>query len=118
MDGENPLLVWGDGTQTRSFLYVSDFARGLMEITEKYAENDVLNLGSPEEVSIHELTYLLIKAAGKQIEVRFDPSKPAGQPRRKCDIQKAFGKIGFKAEVSLQEGLRKTIEWYRAEFLH
>jgi GDP-L-fucose synthase len=114
-DGENPLTVWGDGEQSRAFLCVTDLARGLLEITEKYAEADPINLGTDEEIKIKELVSLIINLSGiNNIEVNFDTSKPCGQPRRNCDNTKAMSKIGFKANVKLEEGLKKTIEWYVA----
>ena len=109
---EDPLVVWGSGNQSRSFLYVSDFARGLMEVTEHYAEADPLNLGSEDETTIRELVEELVQIHGGNIEVQFDESKPEGQPRRACDTSKARRQIGFEATVPLREGLRKTVEWY------
>lgn len=111
--GENPLVVWGSGTQTRSFVYVTDFARGLLDVCEKYAVADPLNIGSNEEVSIGELARMLIELSGKDTKLEFDTSKPDGQPRRTCDTMKAFEKIGYRAEVPLREGLKKAIEWYQ-----
>ena len=113
-DGEDPLTVWGDGEQSRAFLYVTDFARGLLEITEKYAEADPLNLGTDEEIKIKDLVSLIINLSGINIEVNFDSAKPSGQPRRNCDNTKAMAKTGFRAKVKLEEGLKKTIEWYVA----
>lgn len=112
--GEDPLIVWGTGTQTRSFLYVTDFARGLIEVCEKYAVADPLNIGSDEEISIGDLAHLLIELSGKDVKVEFDTTKPDGPVRRSADTSKAYEKIGFRTEVSLREGLKKTIEWYRA----
>jgi GDP-L-fucose synthase len=113
VEGEDPVVVWGDGTSTRSFLYVEDFARGLMESVEKYPVPDPVNIGSDEEISIGNLVKLIIEVAGSKAKVKFDTSKPGGQPRRKCDTRKAREKIGFKARVPLKEGLKRTIEWYR-----
>ena len=113
IDGENPLRVWGDGTQTRSFLYVEDFARGLLDVAERYAVCDPVNLGTTEEITIAELVNLVLKATGSNVSVEFDASKPTGQPRRNCDNTKAQAKLGFKPQVSLDEGLRRTVEWYR-----
>jgi GDP-L-fucose synthase len=112
--GENPLVVWGSGKQTRSFVYATDFARGLIETCEKYAVADPLNIGSNEEISIGDLAHLLVELSGKNTKITFDTSKPDGQPRRTADTSKALEKIGFKAEVPLREGLAKSIEWYRA----
>lgn len=113
LDGENPLNVWGSGNQSRSFLYATDFARGLMETTEKYAVADPLNIGADEETTIRELVELIVKYSGKETKILFDTTKPEGQPRRKCDTRKAFEKIGFKSEVSLDYGIKETIEWYK-----
>ncbi len=114
-EGENPLVVWGSGRQTRSFLYVEDFARGLLEVCEKYPVADALNLGSSEEISIGDLAKLLIELTGAKTELVFDTGKPEGQPRRTCDTAKAESKIGFQSAVPLREGLRRTIDWYRNE---
>lgn len=111
-DGENPLKVWGSGEQTRAFLYVEDFARGVLEGAEKYPQADPVNLGTSEEVTIKELVRMILEISGKRPEVLFDTTKPAGQPRRNCDTRKAEEKIGFKAKFSLHEGLEKTIRWY------
>ena len=112
-DGENPLVVWGSGKQTRSFLYAEDLARGLLEITEKYPEADPLNIGTDEEVTIADLAKIIVNLSGKNIKIAFDKSKPDGQPRRNCDTKKAKEKVGFEAKISLEEGLKRTIDWYR-----
>ena len=114
---ENPLVVWGDGNQSRSFLYVKDFVRGLMEVTEKYAEADPVNLGADEEVTIGELARLITELSGKDVQLQFDLSRPTGQPRRKCDTHKAQEKVGFEARVSLSEGLRETLQWYEGHVM-
>lgn len=106
--------VWGDGSQSRAFLYVDDFARGLMEITEKYPVADVLNIGTNEETTIGGLIKLIIKLSGKKLSISFDTSKPTGQPRRNCDTAKATEKINYQTKISLEEGLQKTIDWYLA----
>ena len=111
--GEDPVVVWGDGSSTRSFLYVEDFARGLLEACEKYPVADPVNIGSDEEISIKDLVKLIIEISGSKAGIRFDRSKPNGQPRRNCDTRKAREKIGFVAKVSLREGLKRTIEWYK-----
>lgn len=111
-NGENPLVVWGDGEQSRAFLYVSDFVRGLLMAIEKYPVPDPLNLGTYEEVKIKDLVKLIIKHSGKKVDAVFDISKPSGQPRRNCDVGKAREKIGFETKVGLEEGIKKTIKWY------
>lgn len=113
-DGEDPVVVWGNGRPSRAFLYVDDFARGLIEVAEKYPQADPVNLGTDEEVTIKELALKIMRIAGSKAKLRFDPSKPSGQPRRNCDTRKARELVGFQAAVPLDEGLRRTIEWYRA----
>lgn len=115
--GENPFHVWGDGEQSRSFLYVKDFARGLIEIIEKYPEADALNLGANEEVKIKDLVSLIMEIAHKQtVPIVFDTSKPSGQPRRCADVSKAEAKINWLPEYSLRQGLEETIAWYQENY--
>jgi len=116
-DGEDPLIVWGSGNQSRAFLYVSDLVRGMVVAVEKYPQPDPINIGTDEEIKIKELINLIVKLSGKNPKIVFDTSKPEGQPRRNCDTQKAKEKIGFEAKVKLNEGLKKTIEWYKYERL-
>ncbi len=112
------LRVWGDGSHSRSFLYVDDFARGLLEVAARYPKADPVNLGSPEETTIRELAGLIAglvsKVRGSAIEPRFDPQGLTGQPRRSCDITKANRVLGFSARTSLAEGLKRTVEWFAA----
>ena len=116
--GESPLKVWGDGKSTRAFLYVSDFARGLLDVAEKYPEADPVNIGSSDEISIKELAKAVLHAAGAdKTKLVFDPSKPSGQPRRACDTTKSRKALGFQAEIGLQEGLARTVAWYRENLL-
>lgn len=112
-ENENPLKVWGSGKQTRSFLYVEDFARGLIEVIEKYPQADPINIGTEEEITIGDLTKLIIKLSGKSTKIEFDTSKPDGQPRRNCDTKKAKKLVGFEAKVKLEQGLKQTIDWYK-----
>lgn len=116
-DGEDPLVVWGNGEQSRAFLYVEDLARGLIEAIEKYPVPDPINVGTDEEIKIKDLVKLLLKLSGKNPKAIFDPSKPEGQPRRNCDTRKAKKKIGFEAKVKLSEGLKRTIDWYQENLL-
>ncbi len=112
MEGENPLVVWGTGEQSRSFLYVSDLARGLLELVEKHPEPDPVNLGTDEEVTIRALVEMIVSLSGRRVTVQFDPSKPSGQPRRNCDTSKAKRLIGYTAQVPLRTGLERTLAWY------
>ena len=111
-DGENPLVVWGDGSATRSFIYVTDIVRGMLMALEKYPQPDPINLGTTEEINIKQLSRLIIKLAGKSTRIKFDTSKPNGQPRRNCHTQKARKILNFKAQVKLTQGLPKVIDYY------
>ncbi len=117
-DNENPLVVWGSGEQSRSFIYVTDLAKGLVEVTEKYATADPVNLGSNEEIKIKDLVELIKKISGKSPSLKFDNTKPDGQPRRKCDDEKAIKILGFKTEISLKDGIKNMIEWYKQNILN
>ncbi len=114
-EGENPLVVWGSGKQTRSFLYVEDFARGLLATTEKYPNADPVNIGTDEEVTVGDLAAMIIEISGKKTAIKFDTTKPDGQPRRNCDTKKAIQKTGFKAKVRLYDGLERTIAWHKEQ---
>ena len=111
MDGEDPVVVWGSGRQTRAFLYVEDLVRGMMLATEKYAVADPINLGSDEEVTMKQLIETIIRVSGKTPKIVFDEIKPDGSPRRNSDNRKAKEKLGFSAETPLEIGLQKTITW-------
>ena len=113
--GENPLVVWGTGRQTRSFLYVTDFARGVLMAGARVDVKGPLNLCSDEEVSIGDLARLIVEASQLDVPIRFDTSKPDGQPRRAGDGQQAGKLLGFRAEIPLSEGIRRTIHWFKAE---
>lgn len=112
LEGENPLVVWGSGNQTRAFLFVEDLTDGILLATEKYCVPDPINLGTNEEVSIKELINLILKITNIQRDIVFDTSKPDGSPRRNSDNKKAQEKFGFIAKTRLAEGLKKTIDWY------
>jgi GDP-L-fucose synthase len=103
------LDVWGDGSHSRSFLYVDDFARGLLEVAARYPVADPLNLGAEEETSIRDLA---IRIRGVPLQPRFEPAGLTGQPRRCCDTRKANRALGFRAQVDLREGLQCTVEWF------
>ena len=112
------LNVWGDGSHSRSFLYVDDFARGLLEVAARYPMADPLNLGAEEETTIAELATriaaLVSRVRGVPIQPRFEPAGLTGQPRRCCDTSKANRVLGFRARVALSEGLQRTVEWFAA----
>jgi GDP-L-fucose synthase len=106
------ITVWGTGKATREFLYVEDAAEGILLAAEKYNKPDPINLGAGFEISIKELVTLISRLTDYNGEIVWDSSKPDGQPRRMLNVTKAEKEFGFKAKVGLEEGLRKTIEWY------
>jgi len=111
--GQRPeVVVWGDGTPTREFLYVEDAAEGILLAAERYNESEPVNLGSAFEISIKDLVELIARLTGFEGKIVWDTTKPNGQPRRKLDTSRAKEKFGFEARVPFEEGLRKTIEWY------
>jgi GDP-L-fucose synthase len=113
--GDDPLTVWGDGTATRSFLYVTDFARGLMAVAERSGDAMAINIGSDEEISMADLARMIVEEAGQPLRIVFDPSRPTGQPRRACDTTMARRLLGYRAVIPLREGIRRTLEWYRSQ---
>jgi GDP-L-fucose synthase len=113
-NGESSIDVWGTGSASREFLFVDDAAEGIALACESYDGPEPVNLGTDEEVAIKDLAELICKVAGFDGQLRWDASKPDGQPRRRVDTQKAKELFGFEAKVGLEDGLRRTIEWYRA----
>jgi GDP-L-fucose synthase len=115
--GEREVVLWGDGSPTREFLFVDDCAEGIWLAAKEYDGPEPVNLGTGEEISIRELAELVADLTGYDGEIRWDTSKPNGQPRRKLDTSRAEELFGFRARTSLREGLERTIEWYRAKAL-
>ena len=111
-EGKNFIEVWGTGKATREFLYVEDGAEGIILATEKYDKPEPVNLGSGMEISIKDLAELICKLMDFKGEIRWDTSKPDGQPRRRLDTSKAEKEFGFVAKTNFEEGLKKTIKWY------
>lgn len=111
---DKEIIVWGTGNATREFLYVEDAAEGIVLATEKYNKSDPVNIGTGFEISIKDLVDSIANLTGFKGKVIWDKTKPDGQPRRVLDTKKAFKEFGFKAKVNFQEGLRKTIDWYKA----
>ncbi len=111
--GAQVVEVWGDGTPTREFLYAADAAEGILTATEKYDGDQPVNLGSGEELSVRQLAQLLAEATGFTGELRWDATKPNGQPRRKLDVSRAKALFGFSAATSFAKGIAQTVEWYR-----
>ena len=112
--GEPAIDVWGTGTATREFLYVEDCAEAIVLATESYDGPDPVNLGSGREVAIKELAETIARLTGFEGDLRWDPSKPDGQPRRGLDTSRAKEQFGFIARTRLEDGLRTTIDWYVA----
>src|SRR3989344_4297036 len=113
--GQNYIDVWGTGKPTRDFFYVADAAEGIVRAAEAYDSPEPVNLGSGSEISIKDLVALLCRLADFKGEVRWDASKPDGQPRRMLDTSRAKEAFGFQARTSFEEGLKKTIDWYCGE---
>jgi len=112
--GAGHIDVWGTGSASREFLYVDDAARGIVLATERYDGVEPVNLGTDEERPIRELVPLIAGLVGFEGEIRWDASKPDGQPRRNVDTSRAAELFGFRAEIPFEEGLRRTIDWYLA----
>jgi GDP-L-fucose synthase len=110
--GRSFIEGWGTGAATREFLYVEDAARGIVAAAEGYDGTEPVNIGSGQEISIRDLVALISELVGYEGEVRWDPSKPDGQPRRRLDTRRAKELFGYEAIVPLREGLRRTIDWY------
>jgi GDP-L-fucose synthase len=111
--GDEEIVLWGDGTPTREFLYADDTAEGIVLAAERYNSSDPVNLGSGEEISIADLAGQVAGAVGFSGRIVWDGSKPNGQLRRRLDTEKAAARFGFRARTSFSEGLQRTIEWYR-----
>lgn len=112
-NSEKEIVVWGTGKPTREFLYVEDAAEGILLATEKYNKSDPVNLGAGFEISIKDLVELIAKLTGFKGKITWDTTKPDGQPRRRLDTSKACKEFGFKAKTSFEEGLKRTIKWYK-----
>lgn len=112
-EGREYVSLWGDGSPTREFFFVDDCAEGILLATQKYDGPEPVNLGSGEEISIKDLASLISSKIGYEGEIRWDTSRPNGQPRRCLDTSRAERYFGFRAKTPFDEGLDKTIEWYR-----
>jgi GDP-L-fucose synthase len=106
--------VWGTGSASREFLYVDDAARGIILATEHYNKSDPINLGAGMEITICDLVDLIKELTNYTSEIRWDTSKPDGQPKRSLDVSRAQKEFGFTAKMPFREGLIRTIEWYEA----
>lgn len=110
--GGAEVVVWGDGSPTREFLYVEDAVEGILLAAERYNSSGPVNLGSGQEISIKDLVELIAEKTGYTGRIVWDTSKPNGQPRRALDISRAKERFGFEAQTTFEEGLEKTISWY------
>lgn len=111
--GDKELVAWGDGSPTREFLYVEDAADGIVTAAEKYNGSEPVNLGSGYEISIKDLTEMVIRLTGFEGKLVWDTEKPNGQPRRGLDVSRAKEYFGWQAQVPFEEGMRRTIEWFK-----
>ncbi len=112
--GDDHIECWGTGSASREFLYVDDAAEGIIRAAEVMEEPTPINLGASFEITIKDLVELIVKLTGFAGEIRWDPTKPDGQPRRSLDTERAQDLLGWKAQMPFEEGLAKTIEWFRA----
>jgi len=110
--GSKTVEVWGTGAASREFLYVEDAARGIVMAAERYDKPDPVNLGSGKEISIKDLVEMIARLTGFDGEIKWDTTKPDGQPRRCLDVSRAKREFGFKTEMGFEEGVGKAIEWY------
>ncbi len=113
--GDEEVVVWGDGSPTREFLYAADAAEGIVLGAELYNGQEPVNLGAGEEISIKDLVETIAELTGFRGKLTWDSSKPNGQPRRSLDTSRATEQFGFTAQTKLAQGLRETVEWYRNE---
>jgi GDP-L-fucose synthase len=112
--GEPEVVLWGDGSPTREFLYVDDCAEGIWLAAQQYDGAEPVNLGTGEEISIRELAELVGELTGYEGTIVWDTTKPNGQPRRKLDVSRAEERFGFRAHTTLRDGLEATIDWFKS----
>jgi GDP-L-fucose synthase len=112
-NGRKEVTLWGDGTPTREFLYVEDCADGILAACERYDGSEPINLGSGHEISIRDLAALIGRLMGYEGTFTYDTSKPNGQPRRQLSVERAARLLGWQARTSFEEGLQRTIQWWR-----
>jgi GDP-L-fucose synthase len=113
-EGRDEIVLWGDGSPTREFLYVDDCVEALRLAAERYDGAEPVNVGTGEEISIRDLAGLVAEQTGFGGAIQWDTSKPNGQPRRRLDTTRAEELFGFRAQVSLREGIERTVAWYRS----
>lgn len=111
-EGTGEVVLWGDGSPTREFIYVEDAAEAMILGAERYDASEPVNIGSGTEISIKDLAHAIAKATGFSGNFVWDTSQPNGQPRRRLDVSRARDRFGFVAKTSFDEGLAKTVAWY------
>ncbi len=116
--GAKEIVVWGDGSATREFIYVDDAAEGIVLATERYDDPEPVNIGVGFEITIRDLVDLIIRLTGYEGKVVWDATKPNGQPRRMLDVRRAKERFGFTPKIKFEEGLRRTIDWYEGKMQH
>ena len=114
VESDDEVVLWGDGSPTREFLYVDDCVEGLVLAAERYDRPEPVNLGASREISIRDLAGLIADVVGYEGRIVWDTEKPNGQPRRSVDATRARELFGFEAKTSLREGIERTVAWYRA----
>jgi len=112
-NNEDEIIVWGTGKATREFFYVEDAAEAIVMATETYNKTEPVNIGAGFEISIRDLTELIVELTGFKGRVTWDTTKPDGQPRRMLDTSRAEREFGFRAQTEFREGLSKTTSWYK-----
>jgi GDP-L-fucose synthase len=116
LEGRDEVVLWGDGSPTREFLYVEDCAEGILRAAALYDDPDPVNIGNGREVFINELVTTIARMTGFEGEIRWQPARPNGQPKRQLDTTRAYERFGFRARTSLEDGLRKTIDWFEKNY--
>jgi GDP-L-fucose synthase len=116
VESEDEIVLWGDGSPTREFLYVDDCVEGLLLAAERYDGAEPVNLGAAKEISMRELADVIADVTGFRGRIVWDTSKPNGQPRRSVDGTRARELFGFEARTELRDGLERTVAWYRSAY--
>jgi GDP-L-fucose synthase len=115
MSGADFVEAWGTGNASREFLYVEDCADAVLRAAADYDESEPVNIGTGSEIKISELLQIISRLTRFEGEIRWQHNRPDGQPRRRLDVSRALDKFGFRAQVPLEQGLRRTIDWYEAQ---
>ena len=111
--GDDHIVCWGTGSASREFIYVTDAAEGILLATERYNGPQPVNIGAGFEITIKDLVEKIVKLTGFKGQIRWDSSKPDGQPRRRLDVSRAKQLFGFEAQMTFDEGLKRTVDWFR-----